>query len=334
MEIQQSVNSINIAEDLDEKLLQTIGKECAEGYDNDLASRGQWEQDLEEWTKLAIQVREEKQYPWPKASNVKYPLLSTAAMQFTARAYPVIVPSDGKIVKCRVIGSDPQGIKAARASRVSEHMSYQVMEEMQNWEEDTDRLLMVLSIAGTVFRKTYRDTLNDVNESSLVLPRDLVVNYWTRSLDKAARVTQRIKMTKNDIQERINSKIFLDVDLPDPSSFELDKDDKQSRTLHNTQDDALTTPYLILEQHTWFDLDEDGYREPYVVTFNYQTRQVLRIVARFDAQGIKLNEDGKIARIVPKQYFTKYGFIPNPDGGFCDIGFGRLLGPLNNSSLS
>ena len=125
MEIQQNVNSINIADELDKDLLRKIGSDCAEGYDNDLASRSQWEKDIEEYTKLAIQVREDKTYPWPKASNVKYPLLSTAAMQFTARAYPIIVPSDGKIVKCRVIGSDPQGMKAGRAQRIGEDMSVQ-----------------------------------------------------------------------------------------------------------------------------------------------------------------------------------------------------------------
>lgn len=332
MDIQANVTSVNIAEKMDEDDLKKIGRECVEGYENDLASRSHWERDLEEWTKLAIQVREEKSYPWPKASNVKYPLLSTAAMQFTARAYPIIVPSDGKVVKCRVIGSDPQGVKAARAARISEHMSYQVMEEMYGWEEDTDRLLMVLSIAGTVFRKTYRDTLNDVNESSLVLPRDLVVNYWTKCLEKASRVTQRIKFTKNEVQERINSGIFLDLELPTPSSFEQDYNDKTNRVLSNTEDDELVTPYLFLEQHTWLDLDDDGYKEPYVVTLDYNTKKVFRITARFDQTGIKFNEEGKIARIIPKQYFTKYGFIPNPDGGFYDLGFGVLLGALNESA--
>jgi chaperonin GroES len=31
------------------------------------------------------------------------------------------------------------------------------------------------------------------------------------------------------------------------------------------------------------------------------------------------------------QLYTKFGFVPNPDGGFYDIGFGILLGPLNES---
>jgi hypothetical protein len=33
----------------------------------------------------------------------------------------------------------------------------------------------------------------------------------------------------------------------------------------------------------------------------------------------------KVVRIERRQYFTKYGFIPAPDGSFYDIGFGALL---------
>jgi len=62
----------------------------------------------------------------------------------------------------------------------------------------------------------------------------------------------------------------------------------------------------------------------------------LRIVCRFEADGIKteISPDGKekIIKIVPTQYFTKFGFIPNPDGGIYDVGFGLLLGGINDSS--
>jgi len=330
MDIVANAESINIANVLDEDTLVKIGDDCVNGYNADLDSRKRWENDLEEWTKLAIQVREEKSFPWTNASNVKYPLLSTAAMQFTARAYPIIVPSDGKVVKCRVLGPDPQGVKAGRAKRVSEHMSYQIMEEMIGWERDTDQLLMTLSIAGTVFRKTYWDTLNEVNASNLVMPRDLVVNYWTRSLESAARITQKIKMTRNDIEERVRAKLFLDLDLGEATA-DAAVDSHEARSMSVGDNDPLVTPYLILEQHTWIDLDDDGYKEPYIVTVDFNSRKVLRIVARFSREDVR-TLDNKIVSIKPKQYFTKYGFIPNPDGGFYDLGFGVLLGALNESA--
>lgn len=331
MAVKDYVGSLNIAESLDDELLVTIGSTCHKGYEDDVGSRAKWDEQLEEWTKLAIQVKEDKSFPWPNAANVKYPLLSTAAMQFAARAYPIIVPSDGKPAKCRVIGSDPQGVKAGRAQRVSQHLSYQIMEEMEGWEEDTDRLLMILAVAGTCFRKTYFDAFKNKPCSVLVHPKDFVVNYWSHTIEQSFRKTQRIWMTKNDIQARINKKLFLDVDLQAPDVSDVPTENV-NRELTNSSTTDDTTPYLILEQHTWLDLDEDDYLEPYIVTFEHSSKKVLRIVARFGAEDIEVDENGKVVSIQPVEYFTKFGFIPNPDGGFYDLGFGALLGALNESA--
>jgi chaperonin GroES len=88
MELSKLLDSTNIAEHLDDDKLIEIGKDVVEGYDSDLASRKPWEADLKNWTELALQVTHEKTFPWPNAANIKYPLLSTAAMQFAARTYP------------------------------------------------------------------------------------------------------------------------------------------------------------------------------------------------------------------------------------------------------
>ncbi|WP_299209764.1 amidohydrolase family protein, partial [uncultured Dokdonia sp.] len=64
---------------------------------------------------------EDKTFPWPGASNVKFPLLTIAALQFSARAYPSLI-SGTEVVKVRTIGDDPAGQKAQRAKRVSQHM--------------------------------------------------------------------------------------------------------------------------------------------------------------------------------------------------------------------
>ena len=173
----------NIAEHLSDEDLDRIGSDCKQGYDYDLSSRVEWERGLDEWMRLATQVREAKNYPWPRASNVKYPLLTTAAMQFAARAYPSLIPSNGQVVKSKVIGKDPDGSKLELASRVDTFMSYQLMHEMCGWEEDMDKLLIMLPVVGTVFKKTFWDPVTEQNKSQLILPKNLVVNYWTENLE-------------------------------------------------------------------------------------------------------------------------------------------------------
>lgn len=330
MKLDTILNKNNIVSEIDEDVLVSIGDKVAEGYLQDEDSRKEWKKNLETWTKLALQVTDRRTYPWDNASNVKFPIVSTAAMQFAARSYPTLVPSDGNIVKCKVVGADPDGQKFARANRVQKHMSYQIMHEMEEWEEEMDRLLLTLPIAGTVFKKTYFDKAANRNKSELVMPVDLVVNYWAKDLKSCARVTQIHEWNKRDVQNRIRSGLFSDIELPD-AQVDITHRTKVNPSGQSAPDNDETTPYVFLEQYCYLDLDKDGYSEPYVVFVELTSRKVFRIAPNFDEETVTVKEDGKIVRIDPLHYYTKYDFIPNPDGGFYSIGFGRLLGPINSS---
>lgn len=327
--LRKYIESVNIAKELDEDKLNKIAYDCAEGFEVDMQSRVNWERRIDEYVRLAQQIQEQKAYPWPKASNIKYPLLSTAAMQFAARAYPTLVPSDGHIVNGQVIGKDPDDQKQDQAERIGTYMSYDIMHQMEGWEEGMDKLLIQLPIVGTMFKKTYWDSVKKKNCSHVLLPKYVVVNYWALNLCDAERISEIIPMTKRMVKQRKMSGLFLeDVDLGAPPSVPFDSHPRQSQWMPANDD---TTPYEIIEQHCYIDLDDDDYAEPYIVTFHRQTRKVLRITARYDESTILFNDDGTLAAIGPIHYYTKFGFIPNPDGSFYDIGFGMLLGPLNDS---
>ena len=74
--------SDNIAELLSEDELGRLGAKVSEEYDIDVVSRSEWTSRNEKAMKLAKQVVESKTYPWPKASNIKYPLITVAAIQY------------------------------------------------------------------------------------------------------------------------------------------------------------------------------------------------------------------------------------------------------------
>ncbi len=324
------LSSVNIADELTDEYLDTVGLAVVEGYTDDLASRADWQKRYENALKLAAQVMENKSFPWPGAANIKYPLLTTACVQFSARAYPALLPGTS-VVQCRTVGKDVDGMKAARADRIGKHMSYQVLEEMEGWEEDMDRLLVMLPVTGTEFKKTYFDPGLGRNVSEHVLARDLVVNYWAKSLESATRKTHLIWLTPNEMEERMRRGTYRKLDLGQPQTMQDDlrkvSDQIQGRSPPANDADA---PHLALECHCWWDLDGDGYKEPYIVTVHHDTHKVLRIVARFDSTGVEMNENG-IVSIKPVEYFTKFSFIPALDGGFYDFGWGLLLGPINET---
>lgn len=331
--------SDNIAEDLTEEQLSKIAQDVDRKYEIDKKSRSEWEEMSKRAMDLALQVRKPKNYPFEGAANIKYPLVTVAALQFGARAYPAIV--DGaRIVKGQVVGNDSgvpikdengdpkldpmdqqplwlkkPGEKRAKAGRVSKHMSYQLLNEMPEWEEDTDILVHHLPIVGCAFRKVWRAETMERNKSEMVPAMHLVVNNKCRSLDEAPAVTHEVFVYPQDIEERQLSKLWLDIDLPCPAS---DGD--------NDED----APHMFLEQHRYIDLDEDGYKEPYIVTVHKESCQVVRVVANFRMEEVK--DNGKrIVRIPKEQYFVKYIFLPDPKGGFYGIGFGQLLESLGET---
>jgi len=193
----------NIAPLLDDDTLEEMGTEVVENYNIDEESRRDWVHQNDEYVKLATQVAEQKSQPWPGAANIKYPLLTTASLQFAARAYPALVRQPAPVA-VRVVGEDPTGEKADSAERVSKHMSYQVLEEMTEWEEDMDKLTFILPILGTCFKKTYYSSILKRNVSKLVLPKDLVVHYYTKTLEEAERITHKFELTHNQVIERVN----------------------------------------------------------------------------------------------------------------------------------
>jgi len=326
----------NIADLLSDKELTEIGQQVVLEFDVDLQSRSTWEKRMESSMKLALQVAESKNFPWVGASNIKFPLVTIAALQYHARAYPTLISGDTP-VKCRVIGEDVDGEKTKRAERIESHMSYQILEEDEDWESEMDKALITQPIIGCAFKKTMFDPIRGMNVSENILAKDLVVNYWTKSLDTSPRVTHILYYSKNDIYERVVRGLWKDVgeDRPVVTNFGNNKtlQAAQSKAQGMTPPEAQdhSTPYEILEQHRTFDFDGDGYEEPYIIYVRRDTKKVARIVSRYFESSIKRNEDDKILSIKAEQCFTKYPFIPSPDGGFYDLGFGVLLGPLNES---
>lgn len=319
----------------DEKLvpaeeLAEIAQTVVDEYKIDKQSRDEWEKRNAAAIELAMLVASEKNYPFEKASNVKFPLLTTAALQFNARAYPAIVQGN-RVAKCVTWGKDPQGLKAARAERVGEHLSYQLLSEMPEWEDDTDRLLLMVSIVGTMFRKVYWDPSVKRNCTRIITPDRLVINYHARSVNDTPRTSERMYLYPYEIQERIRSGRFIEFDYRASTNDDLEEDKKSQEPT-----DDKDAPQLFLEQHRLLDLDGDGYGEPYIVTVHYASQKVCRIVCNFKPEDMHL-DGGKIAAIRKCSYYVPYPFMPNPESAIYGWGFGWLLkdiGEAINSTMN
>jgi len=349
--IDMLISAPNIAEMLDESALNEIGDDCKSGLEIDEDSRAEWMEKHEAAMELALQLAEQKTYPWEGASNMVFPLITVGALQFNARALPAIIPGNN-IVKVRVNGddsgqyevqmdpqtgqpaADPQtgqpvqreivapGAKAAKAARVATHMNWQLLDQMEEWEGDTDTLLLYLPIAGCAFRRMWYDPAKNRPASRWIPATNLVVNMKARSFDDAPRVSEKFSVYPYQIVEKIRTQEwYYEDEGKDPLDIFAPDEDEDS-------DDGQPS-VVFVEQQCRIDLDDDGYPEPYTVIFHEESGQVVKIQARYGEADVEMTEMGQVARIKTLHEYTKYDFIPNPDNGFYGIGFGWLLGPIN-----
>jgi len=308
--------SPNLAGNMSDADLGMLANAVMEGYDIDKASMADWEERMQRGLDLAMLVKEEKTYPWTGAANIRYPMITSAALQYNARAYPAIVPSTD-VVKVSVQGAD-DGKKAARAKRVSSFMSWQLKVDSREWERGTDQLTLQLPIVGDVFRKLWWDvTTNRVRTQIRIPGKHVVVNNNATTLATAPRVSDIVELYPHQVKTNFLSGRFVEITLPGRP------DDDHS-------------PECFIEQLCRHDLDGDGYPEPYIVTVHKDTQKTVRVVAAYDVDTVRIDGQ-RIIAADPVPHFIHYQFMPSMDGGLLGTGMGLLLGDVSetiNSTLN
>jgi len=330
------VQSPNLAEELHKDDLASLGLYCKHIYEYDVASRSMWETKMVPIVKSAMQLYEEKTFPWQGASNIKLPLITISAFQYHTRVYSLLLQGQD-VVNLTYYGDDPKGIKDDMSKRIAQHLNYQILEQDKEWEENMDLTFLIQSIMGCAFKKISFSVENNHPISRFVSPWDLIVPYYTKSMENFIRVSHRMSLSENDCYERHLRGVFLKLE-GDPRINQATnrlKDIQQETMGIGTEAMDSEAPFEVIEQHRFLDLDKDGYLEPYIVTFAEGTGQVLRVVARYFEDSISYNEEftnkPKIRYIKPHNMFVKYPFIPSVDGCFYDMGFGSILEGLSHS---
>ena len=310
----------NIIDSFSEQELVDIGSECVRGYEKDLESRSDWEDKRANWAKLFLMVLDKKSHPWENSSNVCMPVLTTAILQFQARAFEALFTPKG-LVHCLPI-NDSQKFNDM-AKRVEKFMNYQTMFDMENYEEGFDTSLMAVAIDGTIFRKAYYNPVTKKNCVDYVPASEFVINYNSTSIEASERYTHRLKLTKNQIRERISAGMYTKsaedlTGTPDSTSSKIIEQKNKSLGLTDTNLQDDTQPREILEQHCYLNITKDDYvKSPVIVTTDKITRKVLRITKRVNP--------------ITKErmdFFIPYTLIPNPYSIY-GVGFGQLLEQIN-----
>ena len=297
----------NLADEIDEGVLQSLGMELSSDIDNDRQSRKEWEKTYVMGLKLMGLQYEERTEPWMGASGVFHPMITEAVVRFQSETITEMFPAQGP-VRTTIWGKETPEKKQA-ATNVEEDMNYELVEKMPEFRPEMERMLWSLPAAGSAFKKVYKDPSLGRQVSMFIPAEDVILPYGTTDQRMAPRVTHQMRMHKNDILKLIATGFYRDVDLPDPSkqTDEIQKAKDQETGFNDINDDRYTLYESLV------DLDLDGYNDvdenndetgialPYVVTVIKGTGTVLSIRRNW-----RENDPLKLKR----QHFVHYQYIP------------------------
>ena len=321
----------NLADFLEPNVLDPIGSEMTQNYEDFKSSRDDWEQAYIKGLDLLGFKYEDRTEPFQGASGATHPVLAEAVTQFQSLAYKELLPADGP-VRTRVLGK-PDKLKSDQAERVKEFMNYQLMCEMKEYEPEFDQMLFNLPLAGSAFKKVYYDQNMGRCVSKFVPAEDLVVPYSSTSLEDADTIIHVIKMPANEMRKLQVNGFYLDVELGTPA-YNEDEIETEKNELEGVSSTNKDEVFTLLECHVELDLDgfqdmneqtgeATGIKLPYIVTVEEGKQQVLAIRRNFNPQ------DPTRQR---KDYFVHFKFLPGL--GFYGFGLIHMIGGLSRTATA
>ena len=316
----------NLAEFIDEAVLQSMASELVEDFESDRESRRDWARAYVKGLDLLGMKIEERSQPWQGASGVFHPVLTEAVVRFQAQAMGELFPASGP-VRTKIMGKlTPE--KTDQADRIQTEMNYLLTEEMTEYRDETEQMLFKLPLAGSAFKKVYYDPLEDRPVAMFVPAEDFVASYGASDLASCPRYTHTMKKTSNEILELQVAGFYRDVDLPDPepdfSDIQEKYDELDGEHAVIEDDDRHT----ILEMHVTMNMpeefdDPDGIARPYVITIDKTSREILAIRRNW------YEDDAKKKK---RLHFVHYKYLPGL--GFYGTGLIHLIGGLAKSATS
>ena len=318
----------NLAEFLDESVLEELANELASDFDDDIGSRKDWMQTYVDGLELLGMKIEERTEPWEGACGVYHPLLSEALVKFQAETMMSTFPAAGP-VKTQIIGKETPEKKAASV-RVQDDMNYQLTDVMTEFRPEHERMLWGLGLSGNAFKKVYYDPHIERQISLFVPAEDLVVPYGASNLETSERVTHVMRKTENELRRLQVAGFYRDIDLGDPDNVldEVEKKIAEKMGFRATTDSR----YKLLEMSVDLDLpgyehEEDGkptgIKLPYIVTVEKGSSKVL---------AVRRNWEESDETYQKRQHYVHYGYVPG--FGFYCFGLIHLIGAFAKSGTS
>ena len=314
----------NLAEVIDPYTLSSLATKYIEYAEKDKEAREDRDKQYEEGIKrtgLGNDAPGGAQFMG--ASKVVHPIMAEACVDFAARAIKELFPADGP-VKTKIVGEVTED-KVKKAERKRDFLNWQLTEQMEEYRDEEEQLLTQLPLGGSQYMKIWYDDHKKRPCCEFVPIDNIYLPFATANFYTAQRVTEVNDITQETFYERVNSKLYKDVDVvrvsmePEESKAEKATNRVEGKKSSDMNIDGIRRVYHI---YTWLELEDDkhssGERAPYILMVDEETRDVV---------GLYRNWEKGDSTLTKLDWLVEFKFIPWR--GAYAIGLPHLIGGLS-----
>jgi hypothetical protein len=317
----------NLAESLDDRVLDGLASDTLDGIDADILSRSEFIQNYNKGIDLLGLKLEEASASRGTRTSIsrsKNASLLQACMQSQSNARSQMLPAMGPAKVQTISGETASEDDLARM--FGNDLNYFLTDVDKGFYPDTDRMLFYRAFGGSTYKKVYRDPILRRPTSRFLPLTDLIVSENASSLEDALRKTH--EMLYSPVQVRVMQARggWIDTEL---GQAQMNISPARTKVMQSQGLSANTTrsqdiSHTIYESYIKFEAEDYGFDDrkselgmpaPYRLVMDRDSRKIL---------ALHRNWKPKDKMFLERPTFVKFGLVPGL--GFLDYGFLHLIG--------
>lgn len=317
----------NLAEDMDEGVLDVLANEYLEYIDVDREARKERDKQYEEGLRRTGLGKDAPGgATFDGASKVVHPVMAEACVDFAASSSRELLPPEG-IVKTDIKSSaDSKQVQVA--DRKAQFMNWQLSEQVEEYRDEMEQLLTQIPLGGSQYFKWRWDPEQRRPLCEWVPIDSILLPYASTNFYSSPRVTEVQDITEDVFRQRVEQGIYRDVDgilaTSDILADEMTAAEKANNKIEGKSNSEKNidgvrrvyeiTCFLRLED----DEQTEGKRAPYILTIDDTSSKVLALYRNWESGNEKFTK---------LDWLVEYKFIPWR--GAYAIGLPHLIGGLS-----
>jgi len=316
----------NLAEIMDDSVLQALATEYTEYIEIDKESRKERDKQYEEGLRRTGLGKDAPGgATFDGASKVVHPVMAEACVDFAASSSRELLPPEG-IVKSEIKGEADRK-RVETADRKVHFLNWQLTEQVEEYRDEMEQLLTQVPLGGSQYFKWRWDAEQKRPFCEWIPIDNIFIPYATTNFYTSPRVTEQQDITEDTFLQRVEQGIYRDIGQVVVSDIENDKQTRAEQANDKIEGKQAPTKNIdgvrrVYEITCFLRLPDDsetnGARAPYILTIDEATDKVLSLYRNWEYG------DEKLTKL---DWIVEYKFIPWR--GAYAIGLPHLIGGLS-----